>query len=325
MRFLRSKSIYAIFIATVIFGACEKDAPEQIDPLRYKSVVFDSVKTTRDIYYRTASTFEGVQEDLFLDFSEPYGDSIKNRPLVILMHAGGFIQGHRGWMATLSEMLPLYGYACANISYRLYDGKDFPLDNEDFLESFILARKDLISAIDYFINHASGEDPYRIDVDNIFVAGASAGAIAALHTVPLNKIGTKNERFLEITKKIQNRLDPDWQKGPELPVRGIISFAGAIIDSSWITLDYPDVFCVHGTADKIVPYSHGMIQIANVILPLEAFGSEIICEKTKELGINTVLIADEGFGHESFFTKTELWQDPAIQFLYSSMHKDNQP
>ena len=317
--------IWISIIGLLLISACEQEVPVNKIPYRYTRPVFDSIQITKDIYYRTSETIAGRDIDLFLDFYEPYGDSLDLRPLIILMHGGGFIQGNRGWMNTLAEMLPLYGYSCASISYRLYDGDDFPLSNEDFLESFFLARQDMIAAINYFVYHASGIDAFHTDVNNIFVAGSSAGAISALHAIPINFLDTNKQSLQEIIKKMEAYDSIDQTDSPMVPIRGILSFAGAILDTDWITPDYPDVFCIHGTSDNIVPYSDGFIQIANIISPLAAYGSEMIVNKASKMGLPAILIPDEGAGHDNFFNKTEPWKDQAIEFLFSSIQHSHHP
>lgn len=294
----------------LILTACESEQFNYQNPNRYIQAIFDSVKVTNNINYKTARSIEGTPTELFFDFYEPYGDSITKRPLVILIHGGGFIQGHRGWMNPLALLLPKYGYACANISYRLYDGEKFPLSNEDFTESLMIARDDLISAINFFVTHASGIDPYKTDVDNILLAGASAGAITALHAVPLY---------------IQNAEFDGLMPGPHKNIRGILSFAGAIMDTSWITPEYPAVFSVHGTDDPIVPFSEGYIKIFNIISPMHAYGSEKINQILSDKGKLTYLIPDEGAGHDNFLYKSELWLDSAILFLEKSLLLEQDP
>jgi len=322
---MKLTNICLFILGLFIVSSCEQELINHKDPNRYKQPVFDSVQVTNDIYYRTAQSLTGNTEELFFDFHEPYGDSLNQRPLIILMHGGGFIQGKRRWMNSLAEMFPLYGYACANISYRLYDGNDFPLSNENFIKSFLLARQDLIAAINYFVYHASGKDPYRTDVNNIYVAGFSAGAIGALHAIPIRFNESISKNFSEFTSMMDGTESADWNNDPLVPVRGILSFAGAIFDTAWITPQYPDIFCVHGTFDRIVPFSDGHIQIANFITPFSAYGSEIIYNTALNQGLTAVLIPDEGAGHDNFFTKPEIWQDQAIHFLYSTLDTSRSP
>ena len=302
----------------MIISACEHKVMDLQDPYRYYQLVFDSVTVIKDIKYRIANSFNGKEVELFLDFYEPFGDSLEKRPLIILMHAGGFIQGQRGWMESLAELFPQYGYCCANISYRLYDGSDFPLDRGDFLKSLAMAREDLIESIYFMADNPDMAGTFRIDPDFIYVAGASAGAIAAIHAVPVSLDGSSNPDIRMAADYHGNSFN-NYLAGPSIPVKGIISFAGAILDTAWITPAYPEIFCVHGTADNVVPFSAGFVKINGKISPFTAFGSENIIKKAEKSGLSAVLISVEGAGHENFLNNPELWKTRAIDFLYSSI------
>jgi len=313
-----------LLFGIVFLSACDQETPVYQDPYRYSRPVFDSVKVSRDIHYRTAETFSGQAIPLFFDFHEPYGDSLDQRPLIVLMHGGGFIEGHRGWMDSLAGIFPQYGYCCANISYRLYDAGSYPLNNEDFTTSFLLAREDLIEAVNFFAYLPDGDLRFRIDVDNIFIAGASAGAIGALHAIPINITESSNPVLLSIAEKMGDVPGPNLD-GPVVYPRGILSFAGAVLDTTWITPEYPPVLLVHGTSDHIVPYAEGFIQITNIISPMAAFGSGSIYEKLMNMGSSAVLIPAEGAGHDNFLKQSELWKNRAIEFLHSAIRAPYQP
>jgi acetyl esterase/lipase len=92
--------------------------------LRYRDIVFDSsaVIVTRDIVYRTINDYafgDTIKRNLLLDFYEPAGDTTQKRPLVILIHGGGFYTGFLSWMEEIARYLVRYGYCVANIDYRV--------------------------------------------------------------------------------------------------------------------------------------------------------------------------------------------------------------
>ncbi|MEE4215423.1 MAG: hypothetical protein V2I34_10155, partial [Bacteroidales bacterium] len=154
---------------------------------------------------------------------------------------------------------------------------------------------------------------------NIFAAGASAGGIAALHAVPLQAADGSNSHLYITLEEISGRIPASSLRAPSSPVKGILSFAGAIMDTSLIGHNYPGVFCVHGTEDNVVPYSDGMIKINGVISPFQASGSEIICSHAARMGLKSFLIPDYGAGHDNFFKKGDIWKNDAIKFLYESI------
>jgi len=315
------KNLILLFLPVLLlFVSCEQEeihAPD--NPHRFEKQVFDSIKITKDITYKTAQTISGNSSVLSFDFFEPEGDTSQLRPLVILVHGGGFFQGQKSWMDYAAMLLPKYGYNCASISYRLYDKDSLPINNQDLIHSIFLAREDLISAINFFVKKTHGEDLYKTDVDNIFVMGASAGAITAFHTVPLDLSTLENHDLKRVLDS------PDWNydhlniPNPDTPIRGIVAFAGAISDPSWISDNFPPSLCVHGLKDEIVPPSEGNISIYNMISPFRAYGSSYICNKLDESGIDNVMILDPDSEHNNFFLKSYLWEAQTIDFLKSQI------
>src|SRR6202453_3290353 len=88
---------------------------------RYARVVYDSVKVTSTIPYGANITYSGSPESLTLDFYEPFADTAKARPLIILAHGGSFTSGSSTDFAcvALGDSLAKMGYTCASINYRL--------------------------------------------------------------------------------------------------------------------------------------------------------------------------------------------------------------
>ena len=68
--------------------------------IRYKQEVFNEVIKTEDVVYGNAPDipFDGAFEwftediDLTMDIYEGDGDTLTNRPVIIFMHSGGFLQ-----------------------------------------------------------------------------------------------------------------------------------------------------------------------------------------------------------------------------------------
>ena len=88
------------------------------------------------------------------------------RPVVLFVHGGAFVSGHRNRTAQIYanvlHYLARFGIAGVNIGYRLADAVTFPG-----------ASLDIAAALDWV--HAKA-DLYRIDRNRIFLMGHSAGA-----------------------------------------------------------------------------------------------------------------------------------------------------
>ena len=77
--------------------------------------------------YGNNINYAGFAEDLMLDVYEPNGDTLANgdsvtdRPLVLLAHGGSFIGGSKTGsdVVPLAESFAKMGYVVASINYRL--------------------------------------------------------------------------------------------------------------------------------------------------------------------------------------------------------------
>ncbi|MBK8557636.1 MAG: hypothetical protein IPL65_18635 [Lewinellaceae bacterium] len=60
------------------------------DGVRYKVPVFSSIKKTTIQYAVAVSYFPNQTVNLFMDVYEPEGDTLSERPAVVLAHGGSF-------------------------------------------------------------------------------------------------------------------------------------------------------------------------------------------------------------------------------------------
>lgn len=74
------------------------------DGTRYKDDVFANAKMT-SVTYAPSVTVLGGDVNLVMDVYEPLGDSISERPVVVLAHGGSFLFGDRTMMASYCELL----------------------------------------------------------------------------------------------------------------------------------------------------------------------------------------------------------------------------
>ncbi len=161
---------------------------------QYVDTVY-SVATQRDVVYGTAVGFGGREDTLRLDVSHPIDDGMLacGRPLLVLVHGGGWIAGDKdeGYITRMREDFAKRGYTVASIAYRL---GMFPtdraincnvpdwnctnkVDSSEWYRANYRAIQDVHGAIRYLINHA---DQYQINPNNVFLAGESAGAFVVL-------------------------------------------------------------------------------------------------------------------------------------------------
>nr|HMQ64198.1 carboxylesterase family protein [Flavilitoribacter sp.] len=81
------------------------------------------VRSEYDVVYGSDVDFAGRVVDLKMNIHRPVGDHNPQRPVVVMIHGGGFIEGDRSQMD--NDVLPVcqyfasLGYTAVTIDYRL--------------------------------------------------------------------------------------------------------------------------------------------------------------------------------------------------------------
>jgi pimeloyl-ACP methyl ester carboxylesterase len=245
---------------------------------------------------------QGLRFDLY----QPAGDTLRKRPLIMLLHGGAFIMGDKG-TATMRELANDFarkGYVVASINYRIGFN---PASRSSLERSAYRAVQDARAALRYLAFHAQ---TYRIDPDCIFLGGSSAGAITAL-----------NVAFMEEDERPESTRGNIWRLQKDLggldestnniqsayTIRAVANLWGAVNDTNIIdSYEKLPVLSFHGDADKIVPpgYDYPFIDLdtnltSNIVTKL--FGSLYIDRRLKNLGIPSELVLFPGAGHEPQF------------------------
>ena len=224
--------------------------------------------------------------DLFMDVYEPAKGSRttfmeRQKPTVLFMFGGGFIQGTRddesynSWFRMLTEN----GYRVISIDYRLglKGAKKVGVAQVNILDKAIhMAVEDLFSATNFIIENA---DQLRVDPSNIVISGSSAGAISVM----------------QAEYEIANRTSWASVLPQGFNYAGVMSFSGAILSRKgkvkYQTAPCPTMM-LHGTADKLVPYK----QIA--VFNLGFFGGGKLVERFKKFGYDYNMYHFIDYGHE---------------------------
>jgi hypothetical protein len=156
-----------------------------------KKYDYDSVL---NITYGTSVNFNGGIDSLTMDIYTPICDDINHtsrKPLLMWIHGGAFLAGNKNEMTNLCKQFAKRGYVTATINYRKGFISDdnawncnypnyscvFATDSAEWYRSYFRAVQDAKGALRYLINRNT---QLKIDTNNIFVAGESAGAFLAL-------------------------------------------------------------------------------------------------------------------------------------------------
>ena len=237
-KFLCTLGIYLLLSHLVIAGE---------DAVRYRDIVFRQVRMDSVLY-----STQGLHK-LYMDVYQPEGDTAMMRPLVILAHGGSFMHGsrHSERMPIICRELAMRGYVAVSIDYRLTDLLGMASKRNAY-RSIIKSVADGRNSVRWFINDAAKGNTYKIDTRKIFFGGNSAGAILAEQLAYIDSAA----ECTGVLCKVVNKYLPDSAALPPHAIRGFISMAGAMLDTSLIGPGQAPLLHIQGDADVVVPYTN---------------------------------------------------------------------
>ena len=303
-----------IFMWPLCLEAQQPDCPRG----RFNDHVFSEVNVLRDLQYGEASTVGGKSQALLLDFYEPLGDNLEERPLVIVAHGGSFVDGDRTQTADFCIDFAKRGYVCANIEYRLLDR--FVLDSMFITEAVFMAINDMRAAVRYFREDASHSKEYGISSDHIYAAGISAGAIMASHVGFLDSLDQVPSYIQTIMDKhggFEGNSSENTQFSSQ--VHGVLNYSGALIRSHWIDSDDPPVYSAHDDLDPIVPCIYNTTGL--LPFPVYLYGSCAMKTVADQMEVgNELYLVSNSTGHVSYLLNDSVQKivvDESSEFLSS--------
>ena len=297
----RIKKNEFLAIIGLLFGLFSNVALAQTGQ-RYAEPVFDEVNIETGIPFSSAiKESETSPTTLYLDFYEPEGDTLSARPLVITVFGGAFVAGSRDYadMVEYCTRLAKHGYAAASIDYRLIS--IWNLTSTALIRDAYMAAQDVSSAIRFFKYHC---DEYRIDTEQVFLLGNSAGSIAILCELFMDENERPAETFEEPDLGPMHSSGFEEYAGISPAMAGAIPQWGGVMDLDVISEEeYVPLCMIHGTDDTNVPYDSGYCY--NGMLPgvmPYMYGSHPIAGRLDEIGITDYEFHSfEGEGHAFYF------------------------
>lgn len=252
-------------IAAVLVGlACAAQAQ---DVASWTVEVGQNYRLVPDVTYLVADGYESK-----LDVIGPRDTSVP-LPTLLYIHGGGWVGGDKD--ALFLQFLPYLemGFAVVNVEYRLGRVALAPA-----------AVEDCRCALRWVIENA---EEYGFDTDRIVVSGTSAGGHLTLTTGMLPASAGLDRRCPAINPDGQGRADA---YEPEMPVAAMVNWYGItdvadlvegpnakyyavewmggmadwrdvarrVSPLEYVRSDLPPILTIHGDADSIVPYQHGV-------------------------------------------------------------------
>lgn len=297
----RMKTTRFLTINGLLFGLFANVTMAQTGQ-RYAEPVFDEVNIETGIPFSSAvKEGDTSPTTLYLDFYEPVGDTLSARPLVITVFGGAFVAGSRDYadMVEYCTRLAKHGYAAASIDYRLIS--IWNLNSTALIRDAYMAAQDVSSAIRFFKYHCA---EYRIDTEQVFLLGNSAGSIAIYCELFMDEDERPTETFEDPDLGPMHSSGFDEYAGFSPAVAGAIPQWGGVMDLDVIDEEeYVPLCMLHGTDDTNVPYDSGYCY--NGMLPgvmPYMYGSHPIAGRLDEIGITDYEFHSfEGEGHAFYF------------------------
>jgi poly(3-hydroxybutyrate) depolymerase len=283
---------------------------------RYIEEIFTEFNVSTETY----SDMHNLQVDIY----QPEGDLVDNRPLLILAHGGSFIAGVRTnpSMVSLAEKFSKKGFVVASISYRLMSFMEL-VTASGALNGVARALSDGRAAVRYFRKTISEGNPYKIDTNQIYFGGNSAGAVIAIHIAFMDLEDISDPDLLNAINNNGGIIGDSGNEEYSSEIRGAISLAGGIANLDFIEASDFDKLLIscHGDQDPTVPYMCGQ-PLGISVLPQLCGGGSML-EHSNEMNFeNFHHLLFEGAGHvpwEYGGLSEELMVDFVTEKLYENL------
>jgi acetyl esterase/lipase len=244
-----------------------------------------------------------LTDSLQMDIYEPAGDTLPERPVVLVGFGGSFISGTRADVAPLCQAFAHLGYVAIALDYRV--GVFWP-NTENTTQAVMRGAHDFRACIRYLRKTVQQDgNPYRIDPDRILSGGVSAGAIAALHAIYLDQPAEVPQVLWNDTAALGGIEGNSGSPGYSSKVRAGWSMSGALGDTSWIVPGDMPLVSVHETADDVVPCWTEPVEIIGLPSGVVASGSGHIHRRMDHLGVENCFLLYPGNGHVGYLSNDE--------------------
>ena len=258
---------------------------------------------------------------LAFDLYEPTGDTVAERPIIIMLHTGTFAPiirngnptGSRQDFATteICKSFAKRGYVVANLEYRLGWNPAAPTQADraaSIMKAVFRGMQDTKSAVRFLRKDYANGNQWGIDTSRIILCGQGTGGWISMGYVTVDKLAEiQLPKFLDANALplIDTAVVGDWNGygGNSTPGQGnipsnlgysndihmVCNMGGAIGDLSWLEAGDVPMCAVHCPTDPIATYTTGTVSISGIgIVTTDISGHYDIMEKSNSLGNNSI-------------------------------------
>ncbi|MEC7289647.1 MAG: alpha/beta hydrolase fold domain-containing protein [Pseudomonadota bacterium] len=211
---------------------------------RYIDQIFSSIDEQRGIAFAPG---------LEMDVLSPAGDTVTDRPVLILASGGGFLTQDRTSVERIAEAFVRRGYVAVTIDYRVLGSA--PLTADDLAVAGIQATHDLFAAVRFMRADALGGNTFGIRADAIFVGGESAGGVMSAIAATLDAGDAISSAAVAAYLAGNGGVFGDIGDNDSVSsqVNGALPLSGAILDLSSVDATSAPMYAAHEEFDPVVP------------------------------------------------------------------------
>lgn len=295
------KNLFAVFAIMLLY--LNVNAQYCLDSQRFtQNPVFSDSQIAYDtaVVYGNALNFEGVNQNLLLNICYPNTtvDTFAKRPLIVLMHGGGFLVGSKNDLNLMCVEFSKRGFVAATIGYRLgWNSAGGGCNGDTISNEKAVYRgfQDAHAALRYLVANA---DTYKIDTAWIFCGGESAGGVNSLN-IAFTDQNEMNLRFPFLQQELGEINNSGNNLQNIFSVKAIFNNWGSIVETDFINSnDAIPMIAFHGNQDQCLPIDYGTYNNCSNYVHL--YGSKSIYQKLQLLGVCAELIEKVGGDHGVF-------------------------
>jgi len=291
-----------IFVSIALFVSILNAYSQYCNTNRFtEAPVFSNnqIDSDRGVIYGNALNYNGQYQDLIMNIHSPklLNDTLEKRPLIVLMHGGGFLSGKLFQLDSVCIEFAKRGFVAVTIEYRLGWSAAYNCQNTDssnvksINKAIYRSMQDLHASLRYLVNNHL---QYKIDTAWIFAGGVSAGAFAAVDLAFISQ-----QQFFTRFPYCQSlgNLNTSGNNLTNIfTLKGLFHNWGSIIDIDYITpANNIPMIAFAGEMDITSPIDSGYYQGCNKFDLM--WGSRAIYNKINSLGGCTELNVDIDGGH----------------------------
>lgn len=269
---MRKILIWLICSVAIVFYFMPANAPYAKECVgeRYLQKVFQDLEYTNGVVFaeKKKNAF-GRTFNMITDIYEPKGDTVSERPFVVLIHGGAhrdipLLNRRSPDIGTLAADLARRGYVVFSPEYRLVNVLQYDVAGHDSVYTRQLFHS-LLDIDDLFCflaeSYANG-NPYRIDLDKAFMGGVSSGAIITTHALLMQDTSALNDKLKKYAQQVSDFDGREMQdffqnKFCGIRILGALCYSTTLLDAQLIRLTPTAWYFSHSTSEITTPYQSG--------------------------------------------------------------------